>query len=101
MSSAFVLFLLARSYTALNICQTNKPNPRPPPPKPTTKNRQNNHTCIMYMYTYRYVYKIMCVMYSVCVCLQFGLQTVSLALLFSISTGDEKQNKNDFLNVSE
>lgn len=103
MSSAFVLFLLAGSYTALNICQTNKPNPKPPPPKTTTNNRQkqNNHTCIMYMYTYRYVYKIMWVIYSVCVCLQFGLQTVSLARLFSISTCDEKQNKNDFLNVSE
>lgn len=35
-------------------------------------------------------------MYSVCVCLQFGLQPLSLALLFSISTDDEKQNKSDF-----
>lgn len=45
-----------------------------------------------------YMYKIMCVKYIACVWLQFGLLPISLALLFSISTGDEKQNKNFFFN---
>jgi len=42
------------------------------------------------------VYKNICVIYIVHVWLHFGLQPVTLALLFSISTGDEKQNKLHF-----